>query len=55
VAGNKYEQEQSETAYLRQGESGPHPDSGSGSGEFLVPTYICGEIFMKIRSLGPEI
>ena len=54
------EQEQSETAYVRRGEYGLDPDSESGLlpkfyGYFLVQGYICDEIFMKIRSLSPEI
>ena len=46
--------------YLHQGESGL--DRGSGSGllpkfnrDFLVQGYICGKIFMKIRSLSGDI
>jgi len=57
------EQEQSETAYLRQAESDPDPESVSESilrirmtpkfnGDFHVTRYICDKIFINIRSVG---
>jgi len=59
-------QEQSETAYLRQGEYGLDPEIVSGlnsgselppkfNGHFLVQGYMCDKIFMKTRSIPPEI
>ena len=52
------EQEQSQTAYLRQGERRPNPDPdpdfGSGrlpkfNEDLLVQSYVCVKDFMKIR------
>ena len=54
-----HRQEQSETAYLRQEDSGPNPESVSGvriliwmdlddtkfNRDFLVQSYICGKNF----------
>jgi len=56
--------EQSQTAYLRQGEFGPYPEHSKaafGSGwlpnfnrDFLGQSYICRKIFMMISSVLPE-
>ena len=54
----KFKKEQSETAYLRQEESGLDQESISRSG--LLPKcngnfVVCDEIFMTVESLSPEI
>jgi len=53
-------QEHSENTDVRQGESRPDPESVSGwlpkfNGDLPCSNYICGKIFMKIRSVCPEI
>jgi len=59
---NRIQQEQTETVYLLQGESGLNPDLDSDSGlsprlngDFLVQGYVHDKIVKKIRPLSAEI